>query len=201
MWSEKCDSNLSFAWDCLRRFVLVIMFDHLIVNFVDRLISLFDEWCMLILDYRVTYVCSRLVERRLWWDVIKLDETSHQTHCERLIKLDESDSSNLMSENVISSNLTKTIHQAWRKKRHLIKSNERVISSNFWEERQFFYFLMSKTSAATLDVKNLILRKILFENKCLYEIVMISERSWWKLDADITQLFLVKKSFKLCQDS
>jgi hypothetical protein len=177
------------------------MSDHLIVSFADRLASLFDEWRMLILDYRVTYVCFRLVERRLWWDVIKLDEASHQTHCERLIKLDESDSSNLMSENVISSNLTKTTHQTWRKKRHLIKSNERVMSSNFWEERQFFYFLMSKTSVATLDVKNLVLRKILFEDKCLYETAMINKRSWWKLNADITQLFLVKKSFKLCQDS
>ncbi len=88
---------------------------------------------------RRTYVCSRFVERRLWWNV-KLDETSHQTW-ERLIKLDESDSLNLMNENVISSNLTKAIHQTWW--RHLIKSNERVISSIFWKERQFLYFLMS----------------------------------------------------------
>jgi hypothetical protein len=67
----------------------------------------FDKWRMYILDYRVTYICSRFVERRLWWNVIKLDETSHQILCERLIKLDD------------------------------------VISSNFWKERQFFYFLMS----------------------------------------------------------
>jgi hypothetical protein len=99
--------------DCLKRFIFVIMLDHFIVSFLDRLDLAFDEWRMLILDYRVTYVCSRLVERRLWWNVIKIDETSHQIHCERLIKLDESDSSNLMSENVISSNLTKATHQTW----------------------------------------------------------------------------------------
>jgi hypothetical protein len=125
--------------------------------FSDRLISLFDEWRMLILDYRVTYVCSRFVERRLWWDV-KFDEASHQTWSEtthqtwrkRLIKLDESD----------SSNLTKATHQTWRKERHLIKLDESVISSNltkasshqiwrkrhlikFWKKEQFFYFLIS----------------------------------------------------------
>ncbi len=111
---------------------------------------------------RATYVYSRFVERRLWWDVIKFDETSHQTHCERLIKLDESDSSNLMSENVISSNLTKAIHQTWRKKRHLIKSNERVISSNFLKRKTISLFFDEQTSATTFDVKSLILRKILF---------------------------------------
>ncbi len=110
----------------------------------------FSEWRMLILDYQVTYVCSRFVEQRLWWDV-KLDETSHQSWQKRLINLDESDLSNLISENVISSNLTKATHQTWWLKtssyqiwrKRLIKLNESVISSNLWERRQSFYFLMS----------------------------------------------------------
>jgi hypothetical protein len=118
--------------DCLRWFILVIMLDHFIVNFFWSSSLIFDEWRMLILDYRVTYVCSRSVERRLWWDV-KLDETSHQVWRERLIKLNESDSSNLTKQT--------SSHQIWRK-RHLIKF-EIVISSNFWKERQFLYFLMS----------------------------------------------------------
>jgi hypothetical protein len=118
--------------------------------FFDRLVSLFNEWRMLILDYRVTYVCSRSVERRLWWDV-KFDEashqiwseTTHQTWRERLIKLDESD----------SSILTKATHQTWRKKRHFIKFDESVISSNLtrasshqiWRERHLIKLLRRKT--------------------------------------------------------
>jgi hypothetical protein len=81
--------NNSFSWSCL-----II---SLSISWLSSLI--FDEWRMLILDYRVTCVYSRLIKRRLWWNVIKFNKTSHQTHCERLIKLDE-----------------------W--KRHLIKSNE-----------------------------------------------------------------------------
>jgi hypothetical protein len=192
MWSEKCDSNYllqklfemirsrDHAWSFHRQF------------FFDRLISLFSEWRMLILDYRMTYICSRSVERRLWWDV-KLDEASHQTWNEathqiwrkRLIKLDESDSSSLttathqawrkrliQSNESDSSDLTKetSSHQIWRK-RHFIKFDENVISSNFWKERQFFYFSMSN-SAATFDVKNLVLQKIIF---CV-KIAVISER-------------------------
>ncbi len=128
----------SFSWSCL------IISSSI---FFDRLISLLTndacsfsiiEWRMLVFDRRATYVYSRLVERRLWWDVIKLDETSHQTHYEQLIKFDENDSSNLINENVISLNLTKAIHQIWRKKCHLIKSNERVISSNFLRRKTIF---------------------------------------------------------------
>jgi hypothetical protein len=110
----------------------------------------FDEWRMSILDYRVTYICSRFVKRRLWWDVIKLDETFHQTLCERLIKLDESDSSNLMSENVISSNLTKATHQTWW--RHFIK---------FLKRKTIFLFFDEQSSATTFDMKNLVLQRII----------------------------------------
>jgi hypothetical protein len=181
MWFEKCDSDLFFAWNFLRRFVLVIMLDQLIVNFSDRLISLFDEWRMLILDYRMTYVCSRSVERRMSvLDLssnvclsstcrttfmmkrhLKLDETFHQIHCERLINLDKSDSLNLMNENVISSNLTRTTYQIWRRKRHFIKLNERVISSNFLKRETIFLFF-DEQFLKTFDVKNLILQNSFF---------------------------------------
>jgi hypothetical protein len=149
MWSEKCDS------DCFlqRLFEMIRSRDHAWSShrlfFSDCLVSLFSEWRMLILDYRVTYVCSRSVERRLWWDV-KLDEASHQTWSktthqtwrERLIKLDESN----------SSSLTKAIHQTWRKKRHLIKLDESVISSNLtkalshqtWRKRHLIKLLKKK---------------------------------------------------------
>ncbi len=128
---------------------------------------------------RATYVYSRFVERRLWWNVIKFDEISHQTHCERLIKFDESDSSNLMNENVISSNLTKTTHQIWRKKRHLIKSNERVISSNFFEKKDslFTFWWANFCSDTWCEKLSLAKDSFLCEDKCLCEIVMISERS------------------------
>jgi hypothetical protein len=108
---------------------------------------------------RATYVYSWFVERRLWWSVIKFNETFHRISCERFNKLDESDSLNLMSENVISSNLTKAIHQIWRKKRHFIKSNERVITSNFFRRAIISLLFDEQFSAATFDVKNLILQK------------------------------------------
>ncbi len=122
MWDVIWEMRFRFILcrNCLKWFILVIMLDHLIVSFFDRLISLFDEWRMLIFDYRVTYVCSRSVERRLWWDV-KLDEASHQIWSNELIKLDESDSSNLTEKT--------SSHQTWQK-RHLIKLDDNVISSN-----------------------------------------------------------------------
>ncbi len=121
-----------FEW-----FVFVIMLDHLIVSFFWSPSFTFSEWRMLILDYQVTYVYSRLssdvclfsicraasmMRRRAWWDI--------------------------SSKWSGSSNLTKATHQSWRKRtsshqswrrRHLIKL-EIVVSSNFWEERQFSTF-------------------------------------------------------------
>jgi hypothetical protein len=126
MWDViwKIRFRFVFCWNYLWWFVLVIMLDHFIVSFFWLSNLAFDEWRMLILDYRVTYVCSRFVERRLWRDVIKFDEKSHQIHCERFIKFDEKDSSRLTTsfhqtwlkqfiklDDVISSNLTKIIHQ------------------------------------------------------------------------------------------
>ncbi len=131
MWDVIWEMRFRFVscWDCLWRFVLVIMLDHLIVIL----------WRMLILDYRVTYICSRFAERRLWWSVIKLDETSHQTLCERLIRLDE------WKRHLIEWRKRLINLDEW--KRHLIKSNESDssnlmsdISSNFEKERQFSTF-------------------------------------------------------------
>jgi hypothetical protein len=113
------------------RFILVIMLDHLIVNFFWSFSLTFSEWRMLILDYWVTYVCSRSVERRMFvldFSSEVYDETSsltkHLIKVRRLIKLDESDSSNLTWKDVISSKLTKaSSHQTWD--RHLIKLFEK----------------------------------------------------------------------------
>jgi hypothetical protein len=78
----KCDREMRFQiffWQkYFCEFVLVIMLDHLIVRFFWSSSLIFDEWRMLILDHQMTYVYSRSIERRLWWDV-KLDEASHQT--------------------------------------------------------------------------------------------------------------------------
>ncbi len=103
--------------------------------------------------YRATYIYSRLVERRLWWDVFKVDETFYQIRCERFINSDENDSSKLMNENVISSNnesdlsnLTKTTssHQFFLKKQTIL------------------LFSDEQSSAVTFDLRNLILQKIVF---------------------------------------
>ncbi len=143
----------------------MIMFDHFIVNFFWSFNFIFDEWRMFILDYWTTYVCFRFVERRMFildlssdvYDKTSLNLTRH------FIKLIVSDSSNLtkathqnlMNENVISLNLTKAIHQTWRRKRHFIKSNERVISSNFLKRKTVFLLCNKQISALTFDVKNL----------------------------------------------
>jgi hypothetical protein len=130
----KCDlKNAIKIYFLLKLFVTIRSRDYVwsfrrqffwLFNFV------FDEWRMSILDYRMTYARSRLVERRLWWNVIKFNKTFHQTHYKRFIKFDENDSSNLMNENVISSNLTKAIHQIWW--RYLIKFSKRKTIFFFW---------------------------------------------------------------------
>jgi hypothetical protein len=140
-WTKCCENMLitCFAlcletWDviwemrfrfvlCLKLFEMIRSRDHAWSShrlFFWSSNLVFDEWRMLILDYRVTYVCSRFVERRMF--ILDLsndvyDETSLMRH---LIKLEKSD----------SSNLTKTTHQTWRKQRHLIKFDDSVISSN-----------------------------------------------------------------------
>jgi hypothetical protein len=146
MWNVIWKMRFKFVLcrNCLKWFIFVIMLDHYMINFFDSSSFIFDEWRMLILDYRVTYVCSRFVERRLWWDVkfneafhqiwrkrfIKLDEIFHQIWRKRFITLDESDSSNLMKKT--------SFHQTWRK-RHFIKF-EIVISSNILRRKTISLF-------------------------------------------------------------
>ncbi len=152
----KCDLKnaiqICLLQKLFKRFIFVIMLDNLIVSFFDRLISLFSDWRMLIFDYWVTHVCSRFVERRLWWN----------------------DSLNMM----------KAFHQTWWKKRHLIKFDEKTSSHQIWRKR-FIKLLKKKTIillsdkqsfAATFDVKNLVLQKIIFDVRCLCKIIMINER-------------------------
>jgi hypothetical protein len=91
----------------------------------------FDEWRMLILDYRVTYACSRFVERRM--SVLDLssdvyDETSLNL-TKHFIKLIVSNSSNLTRATHQIWWVKTSSHQIWRKR--LIKFDERnVISSS-----------------------------------------------------------------------
>ncbi len=147
--------NDSFSWSCL--IISSLIFSDRWISFLanDACSFLIIKWRMFVLD--------------LSSDVY--DETSDLM--KHLIKLDESDSTDLMNENVISSNLTKATHQIWRK-RHFIKS---------LKEKTILLFSDEQSHAVTFDVKNLILQKIIFlyENKCLCEIVVISERfneSW-----------------------
>jgi hypothetical protein len=116
------------------------------------------------------YVCSRSVERRLWWDV-KLNETSHQTWRKRLIKLDESDSSNLTKETSSHQTLTKaSFHQTWD--RRFIKLLRRKAILLLFDER---------SHATTGDMRNLVLQKITFvlrESRSLCKsAIMINDRS------------------------
>jgi hypothetical protein len=124
---------------------------------------------MLILDYQMTYICSRFVERRLWWNV-KLDETFHQTWQKRLIKLDESDSLNFTKETSFHQILTKTSsHQIWD--RRLIQLLKR---------KAIFLLFNERSHATTRDMRNLVLQKIIFvlrENKSLCKsVIMINDR-------------------------
>jgi hypothetical protein len=149
MWSEKYDSDLflaeivwmirsrDHAWSSHRQF------------FFWSSNLTFSEWRMSILDYQVTYVCSRFVERRLWWDV-ELDETSHQSETtyqtwrKRLIKLDEKERHLIkIDQSAFSSNLRSSSHQTFEKRDNSLLSDER-------------------SHAATHDVKNLVLQKITF---------------------------------------
>jgi hypothetical protein len=136
--------------DCLRRFILVIMLDHLIVSFSDRLVSLLTndacsffiiEWRMLVLDLSSDVYDETL---SLTKHLIKLDESdssnltraTHQTWRERLIKLDERDviSSNF-DESVISSNLRSSLHQTFEKKSNFSTFWWAISCNNAWYEK------------------------------------------------------------------
>jgi hypothetical protein len=71
--------------------------------------------------------------------------------------------------------------------RHLIKFFEKTDSfSTFW-----WAIFCSDTWCEELSLAE---NRLLSENRCLYKTAMISERSWWKLNADITQLFFKRRA-------
>jgi hypothetical protein len=203
VWDVIWKMRFKFALcrDCLRRFILVIMLDHLIVNFSDRLVSFLTndacsfsiiEWRMSVLDLSsdVYDATSDLTKH-----FIKLDESDSSNLTKHLIKLDEND----------SSNLTKATHRTWRKRRHLIKLDESVISSNLrssshqtFEKRDSlstFWWAISCNDAWYDDIRNLILQKIIFCAKINVCVKLL----WWmsvlmKMNADIIQLFLKRKA-------
>ncbi len=123
-----CYLQKLFEW-----FILVIMLDHFIVNFSDRLVLLLanDACSFLIIKWRISVLdlFSDVYDKTssLMKHLIKVRRLI-KTWRKRLIKLYESDSSNLTKKDVISSKLTKALsHQTWD--RHLIKLKI-VISSN-----------------------------------------------------------------------
>jgi hypothetical protein len=139
MWDLIWEMRFRFVL-CLRLFETIRSRDHAWSSHRQfcwsfNLIFLTNDACLFsIIEWRI-FVLDLSSDV---YDETSLNLTKH------LIKLIVSDSSNLMSENVISSNLTKTTHQTFEKKDSF---------STFW---------WAKTSAATLDVKNLVLQKILF---------------------------------------
>ncbi len=147
--SVRCDLKnaiqICFCRNCLKWFILVIMFDHLIVSFFDRLIS----------SWQMTYAHSRLSSNVCLFSICRTTFVMRW-----FIKLDEND----------SSNMTKAIHQTWRKKRHLIKIDEKTSSHQIWRKRLIkflkrniiFLFFDKQSSEAIFNVKNLILQTIIF---------------------------------------
>jgi hypothetical protein len=124
----------------------------------------------IIYTFDTTYVYFRLIERL--YDKTSLNLTRH------FIKLVVSNSLNLINENVILLNLTKAIHHTWRKKRYLIKSNKRVISSNIFEKRDNLSTFWWAIFCSDIWCEKLSFAKdhLLCKDKCLYEIIMINER-------------------------
>jgi hypothetical protein len=84
--------------------------------------------------------------------------------------------------------LTKTTssHQV-ESARHLIKLFEKT-------NNLFTFWWAIFCNDTWCEELNLAESRLLSEDRCLYKIAMISERSWWKLNADITQLFLKRRA-------
>jgi hypothetical protein len=102
MWNVIWEMRLRFGF-CLKLFETIHFRDYAWSfhrQFFWLFNLIFDEWRMLILDYRVTYVCSRFVEQRMFiFDLLSdvYDETSLNL-TRFFIKLIVSDSSNLINE-------------------------------------------------------------------------------------------------------
>jgi hypothetical protein len=189
VWNVIWEMRFKFVF-CLRLFKTIRSRDHAWSfhrQFFWSFNRTFDEWRILIFDYRVTNACFRFVERRMF--ILDLssdvyDETSLNL-TKRFIKFIVSDSSNLTKTIYQIWWMKTSFHQIWRKRfskfdeRNVISSSRISTSSHqtFWTERQFFYFLRSDF-ATTFDVKNLILQKIIFcakINICV-KIVVINKR-------------------------
>jgi hypothetical protein len=144
MWDVIWEMRFRFVscWDCLWRFVLVIMLDHLIVILTnDACLFSIIEWRIFVFDLSSDV-----------YNETSLNLTRH------FIKFFVSDSSNLTKATHQTWWMKTSSHQIWRKR--LIKLDD-VISSNFWEERQSFYFCDEQSSAATFDIRNLVLQRII----------------------------------------
>jgi hypothetical protein len=163
MWDVIWEMRFKFVF-CLRLFETIRSRDHAWSShhqfcWSSSLIFLTSDACSFsIIEWRMpVFGLSSGV-----YDETSLNLTKH------LIKLIVSD----------SSNLTKRLIKLDEWKHHLIKSDEDD-SSNFWEERQSFYFLMSKNFCSDTWCEKLSLAEdsLLCEDKCLYETAMINERS------------------------
>ncbi len=129
VWNVIWEMQFRFvlAENFLRRFILVIMLDHLIVSFSDRLIFfwrmmhthswLSNDVCLFSIC-RATSVMRRLIK----------------TWRKRLIKHDESDSSNLTRKASSHQKLTKATHQIFEKKDNFFISWWAIFCSNTWCE-------------------------------------------------------------------
>jgi hypothetical protein len=162
MWDviEKCD----FRFFLLQKIFLWIRFrDH--------------AWSF----HRLCFDCSTRVFSK-WWTRSNSIFRDNRDLTKRLIKLEESD----------SSNLTKAIHQTWYERlfiksdrrhlvkrdelyliksdeRHFIKSDERHLIKHderhlikFWERKTILLFSNKSSHTSTHDMKNLIWQKIIF---------------------------------------
>jgi hypothetical protein len=145
-------------------------------------------WSFSLAFWRVTHAHSRLSSDVYLFSILSsgvYNETSLNL-TRHLIKLIVSDSSNLTKATHQTWWVKTSSHQIWRER--LIKLDERnVISSSrtiasfheTFEKRDSSSIFDEQTSAATFDVRKFSLAKdsFLCEDKCLCEIVMISERS------------------------
>jgi hypothetical protein len=83
------------------------------------------------------------------------------------IKLDENDSSNLMNENVISSNdesdsSNDESDSSNLRDENVISSNDESDSSNLTKKQTVSLLSDEQSSAVILDVKNLVLQRVVF---------------------------------------
>ncbi len=189
MWDVIWEMRFKFIF-CLKLFETIHFRDHAWSfhrKFCWSSSLIFDEWRILILDYRMTYICFRFIERRMF-----ILDLSNDVYNETLLNLTRHFIKLIVSD---SSNLTKTIYQTWWVKtsfyqiwrKRLIKLDEKnVILSNrmnasshqIFEKKDNFSIFWWASFCNDIWCEKLSLAKdfLLCENKCLCEIVMISER-------------------------